>query len=280
MQESLAFTFAEKAAKKNLPSAEFALGYYHEIGIGRRKDIELSKHWYSIAASHGNKDATDRLAALGSNEGNMLSRHEHEHQIDHKIIRQRTQAKVDADKRKKNPQLANSTARPARTSSAVGIPPSAPMQMPHLGTSDSSTSLRRKETMRQVEKAAKYGETSQLSQSLASSSGQAAVNQNAGSGINNAAIKKRSDSVQPRAKDICAPAGVGGVQRYSLVDTGPVAGSGGSSTVSGSSGASSASGVQIVNGSQSAVVGPQVGLKMSRSNVLCGQVLNFYLCAI
>ncbi len=31
--EALAFTFAEKAARKGLPSAEFAMGYYKEVGI-------------------------------------------------------------------------------------------------------------------------------------------------------------------------------------------------------------------------------------------------------
>lgn len=43
----MAFTFAEKAAKKGLPSAEFAIGYYYEIGIGGRKDIDLSIKWYT-----------------------------------------------------------------------------------------------------------------------------------------------------------------------------------------------------------------------------------------
>lgn len=52
LQENLAFTFAEKAAKRGLPSAEFALGYYFEIGIGGRKDIELSKSWYTKVWVH------------------------------------------------------------------------------------------------------------------------------------------------------------------------------------------------------------------------------------
>lgn len=43
----MAFTFAEKAARKGLPSAEFAIGYYYEIGIGGRKDIDLSIKWYT-----------------------------------------------------------------------------------------------------------------------------------------------------------------------------------------------------------------------------------------
>jgi TPR repeat protein len=45
--ESLAFTFAEKAARKGLPSAEFAMGYYTEVGVGGAKDIEAARKWYT-----------------------------------------------------------------------------------------------------------------------------------------------------------------------------------------------------------------------------------------
>jgi hypothetical protein len=46
MDEELAFTFAEKAAKKNLPSAVFAIAYYHEVGIGGHKDLTAARQWY------------------------------------------------------------------------------------------------------------------------------------------------------------------------------------------------------------------------------------------
>jgi TPR repeat protein len=45
--ESLAFTFAEKAARKGLPSAEFAMGYYTEVGVGGPRDIEAARKWYT-----------------------------------------------------------------------------------------------------------------------------------------------------------------------------------------------------------------------------------------
>ena len=44
--EGLAWTFAEKAARKGLPSAEFALGYYAEVGVGGTRDIEAARRWY------------------------------------------------------------------------------------------------------------------------------------------------------------------------------------------------------------------------------------------
>ena len=46
--EVLALTFAEKAAKKGLPSAEFAMGYYAEVGVGRPKDIKAALGWYQL----------------------------------------------------------------------------------------------------------------------------------------------------------------------------------------------------------------------------------------
>ena len=45
--ESLAWTFADKAARKGLPSAEFAMGYYAEVGVGGPKDIEAARKWYT-----------------------------------------------------------------------------------------------------------------------------------------------------------------------------------------------------------------------------------------
>jgi TPR repeat protein len=49
--ESLAYTFAEKAARKGLPSAEFAMGYYMEVGVGGPKDIEAACKWYTRVSS-------------------------------------------------------------------------------------------------------------------------------------------------------------------------------------------------------------------------------------
>lgn len=50
--EGLAWTFAEKAARKGLPSAEFAMGYYAEVGVGGPKDIEAARKWYTKVRSY------------------------------------------------------------------------------------------------------------------------------------------------------------------------------------------------------------------------------------
>jgi hypothetical protein len=115
--ESLAFTFAEKAARKGLPSAEFAMGYYVEVGVGGPKDIEAARKWYervcraylslscpsglltssSQASQHGNADATERLAALSQPAPVALSRQEHDNLTEVTLVRKRTQAKQRSD---------------------------------------------------------------------------------------------------------------------------------------------------------------------------------------
>jgi hypothetical protein len=118
--ESLAFTFAEKAARKGLPSAEFAMGYYTEVGVGGSKDIEAARKWYTRvsntmlvtciylmfgflsciqASQHGNTDATERLGALSQPAPAALSRQEHENLTETTLVRKRTQAKQRSDAR-------------------------------------------------------------------------------------------------------------------------------------------------------------------------------------
>ena len=43
--ESLAWTFAERAAKHRIPTAEFAMGYYLEVGIGTKIDLVAARAW-------------------------------------------------------------------------------------------------------------------------------------------------------------------------------------------------------------------------------------------
>ncbi|KAG6814211.1 hypothetical protein H0H92_000888 [Tricholoma furcatifolium] len=95
--EALAFTFAEKAAKKGLPSAEFAMGYYAEVGVGSPKDLQTAINWYKLAQSHGNNDAAERLSALSQPLPNALSRQQHDTITESRLVRKRTQAKQRSD---------------------------------------------------------------------------------------------------------------------------------------------------------------------------------------
>ncbi|KAK0454116.1 uncharacterized protein EV420DRAFT_1481824 [Desarmillaria tabescens] len=79
--EGLAWVFAERAAKQGLPSAEFAMGYYAEVG----------------ADSHGNTDARDRLDALTQSRPAPLSRQEHDVITESKLVRTRTQARLKSE---------------------------------------------------------------------------------------------------------------------------------------------------------------------------------------
>ncbi|KAG9101676.1 hypothetical protein FRC06_002741 [Ceratobasidium sp. 370] len=59
-----AYLWARKAANKGLSKAEYAVGYYAEVGIGLKVDIEFAKRWYMRAAAQGNKRAMARLTDL------------------------------------------------------------------------------------------------------------------------------------------------------------------------------------------------------------------------
>ncbi|PWN54193.1 HCP-like protein [Violaceomyces palustris] len=60
-----AYLWAKKAAEQGLAKAEYAVGYFTEMGIGTVKDLAEAKAWYRSAAEHGDKRANQRLAGLG-----------------------------------------------------------------------------------------------------------------------------------------------------------------------------------------------------------------------
>lgn len=62
--EELAYTYAERAAQSDLATAEFALGYFHEIGVYVSVDLDRAMEWYTKAARHGNNDAQGRIDGL------------------------------------------------------------------------------------------------------------------------------------------------------------------------------------------------------------------------
>lgn len=74
--EELAYTYAERAAATGLPTAEFALGYFNEIGMYVPVNLEKALEWYEKAAKHGNQDAGGRIEGLKRKE--VLNRQDHE----------------------------------------------------------------------------------------------------------------------------------------------------------------------------------------------------------
>lgn len=74
--EGLAFTYAERAAATGLATAEFALGYFNEIGMTVPVDMNKALDWYQKAAQHGNEDARGRVESLSKRQ--YLSKKDHE----------------------------------------------------------------------------------------------------------------------------------------------------------------------------------------------------------
>lgn len=74
--EALAFKYARQAATAKLATGEFAMGYYHEIGIHVPKSLDEARRWYEKAAANGNTDAVKQLDALNRNKS--LSKADHE----------------------------------------------------------------------------------------------------------------------------------------------------------------------------------------------------------
>ncbi len=78
--DSEAYLWARRAANKGLSNAEYAVGYYAEVGIGIKQDIEFAKRWYMraagmdfcrflfqylmVALAQGNKRAMNRLTEM------------------------------------------------------------------------------------------------------------------------------------------------------------------------------------------------------------------------
>lgn len=74
--DEMAYTYAKRAAQSGLGTAEFALGYFHEIGIYVPVNIKEARVWYAKAAAGGNKDASSRIDSISRSK--TLSRKDHE----------------------------------------------------------------------------------------------------------------------------------------------------------------------------------------------------------
>lgn len=74
--EELAYEYARRAAQAGLATAEFAMGYFNEIGMHVQVNLEKALEWYDKAAKNGNKDATARIESISKSR--TLSKTDHE----------------------------------------------------------------------------------------------------------------------------------------------------------------------------------------------------------
>jgi len=123
--EELAFTYAQRAAQSGLATAEFALGYFYEIGIYVPSDLKQSRSWYEKAAEHGNKDAAGRIDGISRSK--TLSRKDHENVAVAKIQSQYGSHRGKRPDRFKNP----ATPMPTIADSPIDMPePNLPQPRP------------------------------------------------------------------------------------------------------------------------------------------------------
>ncbi|ELR07057.1 hypothetical protein GMDG_08234 [Pseudogymnoascus destructans 20631-21] len=71
-----AYLWARKAAMAGLAKAEYAMGYFTEMGIGSTQDIEGAKRWYWRAAAQNFPQARERLEELKRSGGKGLPNRE------------------------------------------------------------------------------------------------------------------------------------------------------------------------------------------------------------
>ena len=74
--EELAYNYAQRAALGGLSTAEFALGYFNEIGMYVPVNLNKALEWYQKAADDGNQDAVTRIDNI--NNSKTLSKQDHE----------------------------------------------------------------------------------------------------------------------------------------------------------------------------------------------------------
>ncbi|KAF1808458.1 HCP-like protein [Eremomyces bilateralis CBS 781.70] len=74
--EELAFQYAQRAAQAQLSTAEFAMGYFHEIGMQTPVSIDKALEWYEKAAQNDNQDAVSRIESIKKSQ--TLSKKDHE----------------------------------------------------------------------------------------------------------------------------------------------------------------------------------------------------------
>ncbi|KAH3941481.1 hypothetical protein HBH70_222880 [Parastagonospora nodorum] len=75
--EELAYQYAQRAAVAGLATAEFAMGYFNEIGMHTPVNIDKAIEWYEKAEKNGNKDAATRIESI-SKTHRTLSKKDHE----------------------------------------------------------------------------------------------------------------------------------------------------------------------------------------------------------
>ena len=122
--DELAYNYAQRAAQTGLATAEFAMGYFHEIGIHVPVSLKEAQVWYGKAAEHGNKDAAARIE--GITRSKTLSRKDHEKIAVAKINNSRGSQYGNRPERFTRPAPAVMPSIPSESYNTVSMPEVAP----------------------------------------------------------------------------------------------------------------------------------------------------------
>ncbi len=74
--EELAYQYAQRAATAGLATAEFAMGYFNEIGMNTPVNVEKAVEWYQKAEKSGNTDAAARIESISKSRTLLKKDHE------------------------------------------------------------------------------------------------------------------------------------------------------------------------------------------------------------
>ena len=74
--EELAYQYAQRAAVAGLATAEFAMGYFNEIGMTTPVNVEKALEWYQKAEKSGNSDAAVRIESISKSRTLLKKDHE------------------------------------------------------------------------------------------------------------------------------------------------------------------------------------------------------------
>ncbi|GAM83157.1 hypothetical protein ANO11243_011430 [Dothideomycetidae sp. 11243] len=146
--EELSYIYAQRSAMTGFGNAEFALGYFNELGIHVPKNVDLALEWYKKAAANGNADAKGRIDGISRKQ--VLNRQDHENIALNRIKSQYGSRRGQRPERFSNnlPSIGDgqqshrrtpSSQLPPRTTSAAPYPTSdGPPVLPPLGDRPSS----------------------------------------------------------------------------------------------------------------------------------------------
>lgn len=116
--EEFAYYFAKLACDQGNAIGQFAVGYFHEVGIAVKQDIQDALIWYGLAASNGSADATERLRQLNISRQNTITKQQHK-----KVLLLKGRGSMRHFRRKDNKQPTPDPEYPDVLRSSTVVPP-------------------------------------------------------------------------------------------------------------------------------------------------------------